>query len=494
MSCGMRRRLPGTRRGAVAAVLGMALLTGCAAQPATPTMVDGSGATIRATDPSAVPGLTAATRIRRDARRRIFAGYPQFPGVPELTKALADAVDAEVAPFLATTDHTPPSPTGDVPELNVRWSLAAASGDVAGVRLVTSRVLGTAGGESRVTLWYDGAARTVRPSTDLVDGPRALATLAQRVRERLGDQANAARVQPSPRLFSSMGFNAEGNLVVEFSDYTVAPGTAGRIAVVLDDTDYASLLSDFGQRARQAAVAYRPKFTAPPALSETPSARTAPLDRGPTAAARHVDCRRAKCVALTFDGGPGPDTGRLLDALAARGARATFFVVGANATVHRDVLRRAAAEGHEIGNQTQHHRDLTRLPALQVNTEVQRTQQVVRDAVGRAPTLLRPPYGATDGTVGQIAGSFGLAQALWNADVHDDTGGDARAIADRTVSMARPGAVLLLHDVRRPTVDAVPRVLDRLSRQGYTFVTVSELMTGARVPAGGVFQGLSNGR
>ncbi|GAA4103928.1 polysaccharide deacetylase family protein [Actinomadura miaoliensis] len=495
-----RRRLTGLRHGAAATVLGAVFLAGCTAQPSRHvTAPEGSITTIRSTDPAAVPGMTTVTRLQRDERHRVFTGYPNVPGAPELTKALAAAVDEEVAPFDSATARTAPLPAGDVPELNVQWSLTAASGDVVGVRLVTSRFLGSTGGESRRTLWYDGATRTVHPSADLVNGPHGLAALAQRVREHVGSQANPARVRPDPRLFSSMGFNAEGDLVVEFSDYAIAPGTAGRVAVVLDGAEFGPLLSDFGRRARQAALAYRPKLALRRGASGGPSPTDLPSrapNLGPQSATPlpPVDCHRAKCVALTFDDGPGPYTGRLLDTLAAHGARATFFVVGGNAVVHRDLLRRQVAEGHEIGNHTQNHRDLGRMPALQVNMDVQGTQQIVRGAVGRAPRLLRPPYGSTNSTVGRVAASLGLVQATWDVDVHDETTSDPRAIADRTVSSARPGAVILLHDTRRPTVEAVPRILNRLARKGYRFVTVSQLMSGLHVPPGGIFGGHANGR
>jgi peptidoglycan/xylan/chitin deacetylase (PgdA/CDA1 family) len=170
--------------------------------------------------------------------------------------------------------------------------------------------------------------------------------------------------------------------------------------------------------------------------------------------------------------------------LAARGARATFFVVGANAAAYPAVLRRMHREGHEIGNHTQAHRDLARLPALRVNSEIQLAQEVVRSATGRAPTLLRPPYGEGGGAVARIARSQGLAQILWNGDGDDQEGADARAIADRAVSQARPGGIIRMHDVREASVDAVPEILDRLERDGYAVVTVSALLAGRSLVPG----------
>jgi peptidoglycan/xylan/chitin deacetylase (PgdA/CDA1 family) len=433
-----------------------------------------------------VPGLSTVTIGAHDARLRLFAGHPRVAGAEPLNGALAGQVDGDVRPFVERAEGVGPRPAGGaVPELNVGWSLAAASGDVVGVRLVTARSLGTGSGrETRRTLWYDGAAGAVRSSADLLNGPSALSRLAALVASRVSAPAVPAKITADPgAVLSSLGFNGHGDLVAEFSDGSVAPAEAGRVAVVLGHAAYEPLLSPFGRRARDAALAVRPEPERPTgtAQPERPTGTAAPSS--PRAAPR-ADCRVAKCVALTFDDGPGPGTGRLLDMLAARGARATFFVVGANAAAYPAVLRRMHREGHEIGNHTQAHRDLARLPALRVNSEIQLAQEVVRSATGRAPTLLRPPYGEGGGAVARIARSQGLAQILWNGDGDDQEGADARAIADRAVSQARPGGIIRMHDVREASVDAVPEILDRLERDGYAVVTVSALLAGRSLVPG----------
>ena len=466
---------------------------------------------IRRIDPGGVPGLSTVTIGGREAGARLFAGHPRITGAEPLNGALAEQVDGDVRRFQERVVASSPRPEGGaVPELNVEWSLAAASGDVVGVRLVTARSTGTDGGkpgrtgggaapgtpagETRRTLWYDGAAGVVRPSADLVNGASALARLASLVAARIRAPAVPARITADPRaVFASLGFSEQGDLVAEFSDGQVAPPQAGRVAVALGHTVYEPLLSPFGRRARDAALAVRPRLTlrtaspsgpSPSPPASAPASPSVSSSSFPPPASPQPDCRVAKCVALTFDDGPGPETERLLDGLAGRSARATFFVVGANAAAHPAVLRRMHREGHEVGNHTQAHRDLARLPALRVNSEIQRTQQAVRSATGRAPTLLRPPYGDGGGEVARIARSQGLTQVLWNADGDDRPGADRRAIADRAVAQARPGGVIRLHDVRPASVDAVPEILDRLRRDGYSFVTVSTLL-GARAMAPG---------
>ncbi|MFI0352753.1 polysaccharide deacetylase family protein [Actinomadura sp. 9N407] len=421
---------------------------------------------IREVDPGGVPGLMPVTRSGGGDRHRLFASYPRISGAGALSGALARAQDEQVRRFTERTSRGP-----SVPELNIEWSLTAASGDVVGVRLVTSAF---PGGTTRRTFWYDGAAGAVRSSADLVDGPGRLAALVR------AKEPGAVPAKAGPEAFSSLAFNDQGDLVVEFSDDAVAAGTAGaaeptgtpgRVAVALGHREYEPLLSAFGRRARDAALAPRPVLRLGPPESPTLAASRSP--------APQADCRTAKCVALTFDDGPGPDTGRLLDALAERGARATFFVVGGNAAAQPELLRRQRAEGHEIGNHTHAHRDLSRLPALRISSDIQRTQEVIRSATGHGGMLLRPPYGAVNGTVTGVARSLGLVQIRWTADPERD-GDGAAAIAGRAVALARAGGIIRMHDVRPASVDAVPEILDRLARDGYSFVTVSALRAGRR--------------
>ncbi|HLU74189.1 MAG TPA: polysaccharide deacetylase family protein [Nonomuraea sp.] len=190
-----------------------------------------------------------------------------------------------------------------------------------------------------------------------------------------------------------------------------------------------------------------------------------------------------RCVALTFDDGPGRYTTRLLDALRARGARATFFVVGEMVAAPGGAarLRRIAREGHELGNHSWTHTQLTTLPRRLIARELQRTGDVVRYATGVRMHLMRPPYGSTDRRVAAESRRRGLAQILWNVDTYDWRDRVPKVVA-RRAARAKPGSVVLLHDIHRTTVKAVPRVLDALTRKGYRLVTVSELYGSAPEP------------
>ncbi|MFC4005903.1 polysaccharide deacetylase family protein [Nonomuraea purpurea] len=177
-------------------------------------------------------------------------------------------------------------------------------------------------------------------------------------------------------------------------------------------------------------------------------------------------------MALTFDDGPGPYTDKLLRTLAAHHARATFFVIGQNVVAHRGVLRRTAEAGHEIGNHTWSHPDLTRLSPARVRSQLTRTDRAIKSVTGTVPTLVRPPYGALNKSVRK---QTRRPLVLWSVDTLDWLRRNSARVARSARKSVRPGSVILFHDIHPTTVRAIPRVLKDLSKRGYTFVTVSEL-------------------
>ncbi|NUR91924.1 MAG: polysaccharide deacetylase family protein [Nonomuraea sp.] len=188
-----------------------------------------------------------------------------------------------------------------------------------------------------------------------------------------------------------------------------------------------------------------------------------------------VDCQKVKCVALTFDDGPGPYTRTLLRHLAAYDAHATFFVVGRNVAALPEVVREAAEAGHEIGNHTWSHPDLTRLSPARIRTQLARTDRAVEAATGTVPTLVRPPYGAWNPSVRRQAGR---PLVLWSVDTLDWRYRNSARVTRVSLKRVRPGSVILFHDIHPTTVKALPKVLKGLTARGYHFVTVGELFGG----------------
>ncbi|MGY1643720.1 polysaccharide deacetylase family protein [Geodermatophilus sp. SYSU D00703] len=175
-------------------------------------------------------------------------------------------------------------------------------------------------------------------------------------------------------------------------------------------------------------------------------------------------------VRLTFDDGPSPTgTPQVLDALAARDATATSFVVGSLAAAYPGLLRRASQEGHAIGNHSWSHPDPTTLDETAVRGQLQRTDDALQEATGAAPTEWRPPYGARNAAVQAVARDVGLdPMVLWDVDPTDWADPPATTVRDRVLRDVHPGAVVLLHDATGAnTPEAVPLVLQGLAELGY---------------------------
>lgn len=190
-----------------------------------------------------------------------------------------------------------------------------------------------------------------------------------------------------------------------------------------------------------------------------------------------------RSVALTFDDGPNAEaTPRILDALAARGVKATFFILGRHADRWPEIVRRVAEEGHRIGNHGYFHRKLhVRGPAY-IRRDLAMGTESIERAASLRPTLFRAPHGFRNPWVSPIAASLGQRTVGWSRGVWDSAKPGVDAIVRRTVRGTRAGSIMLLHDGdgydidgdRSQTADAMPRILDELLAKGFTFVTVQD--------------------
>ncbi|MER7929817.1 polysaccharide deacetylase family protein [Streptomyces sp. NPDC096057] len=202
-----------------------------------------------------------------------------------------------------------------------------------------------------------------------------------------------------------------------------------------------------------------------------------------------VDCNKAKCVALTFDGGPSKPTPNLLDILREKHVHATFFVQGKGHTdTYPKTLSRMAREGHEIGNHTWSHKILTKLSVRQIHAELDPVQEEVREITGHTPVLMRPPQGRTDDKVSAVLRKMGLAQVLWSVTAKDYATTDTAVITKRVLEQTRRDGIILLHDRYPGTIPAVPGIIDTLRERGYTIVTVSQLLAPAEPVPGTVYR------
>lgn len=202
-----------------------------------------------------------------------------------------------------------------------------------------------------------------------------------------------------------------------------------------------------------------------------------------SAAPQAVDCRKVKCVALTFDDGPVADTRRLLRVLNDKNVRSTFYVVGQNVQKNPSIVRDAALAGHQIGNHSWDHANLTKLSAAKIKSQLSRTDTAVKQATGKKPTTFRAPYGAHNANVRSAAGR---PLVHWSVDTLDWKYRDPARIIKTVNQTTKPGDIILLHDIHRTTVDAVPGIIKALKARGFHFVTVDQLFAPTKLPAGKV--------
>ena len=179
-------------------------------------------------------------------------------------------------------------------------------------------------------------------------------------------------------------------------------------------------------------------------------------------------------VALTFDDGPrSSTTGPLLDGLALREVPATFFLVGNRIPGNEDLVRRMAAEGHQIGIHTYDHVELKGLSRQDFDLQVGKTRALITQLVGEGNYWLRPPYGLMDRQAGQWCGGPVI---LWSVDPEDWKDHDVNRIAGHILSHVQDGDIILMHDIFNSSVDAALQAVDALQAQGYCFVTVEQLL------------------
>ena len=192
----------------------------------------------------------------------------------------------------------------------------------------------------------------------------------------------------------------------------------------------------------------------------------------PARAAGTQDCG-AKLLAITFDDGPGKYTGALLDGLAERGVHATFFVNGVNASGWPETLKRIVNEGHQLANHTYNHKNLNTCSAQTVAYEISAVQALITAAGGDENAYIRAPYGNANKTVKSVVTA---PLIYWSVDPEDWKYRNAETVRSNIESGVFDGAIILVHDIYKTSVDGALAAIDDLMAEGYEFVTVKDLL------------------
>lgn len=178
-------------------------------------------------------------------------------------------------------------------------------------------------------------------------------------------------------------------------------------------------------------------------------------------------------MALTFDDGPNQTyTPRLLDGLKERDVHATFFLIGNLAETNDALVWRIAAEGHQIGNHSYDHAQLSKLSQWETKQDVQKCDEILRDILGQGDYWVRPPYGIM--TDAECA-CMDTPLINWSVDTEDWKSQNVDSILDIVYRDCFDGCIILFHDSYQTSVEAALAAVDHLSAQGVKFVTVGEL-------------------
>ena len=181
-------------------------------------------------------------------------------------------------------------------------------------------------------------------------------------------------------------------------------------------------------------------------------------------------------VALTYDDGPSKNsTSRILETLRANGGRATFFMVGNRAEKNGAVIRQMVEQGCEVANHTYDHTLMSKVDPAELERQLMMTNQVVADAGGVTPVLMRPCGGDTNEAGMGVAGAISMPAVLWSIDTLDWKTRDAEKTVSAVLDHVKDGDIILMHDLYETAADASDVIVPELIRRGYQLVTVSEL-------------------
>jgi len=209
---------------------------------------------------------------------------------------------------------------------------------------------------------------------------------------------------------------------------------------------------------------------------------------GPESAGAAYDrtpCDLVPCMAMTLDDGPSTLTPGFLDVLQQQQSAATFFMLGQNAQRHPDIVRRVAAEGHEIGNHTWNHPYLTELSDASIRAQLNGTRDLLQQLSGQAVGTFRPPGGFVDDRVLAVAAEPAI---MWSVDTRDWAGPDDATLRSYAIDTPQVGTIMLMHDIQAVSSRVFGDIVAGLRDRGFSLVTVEHLFGGS-IPGGLVRHG-----
>ncbi len=388
----------------------------------------------------------------------------------EVNQLIADAINDFDTAFHEQIAHRLPA-RGEHFEQNTSYQVVRLYGDFLSIEVMTTRDTGEANTQHDTKYWTFNLATSKEVTLDTIFGDTATDGKARlfiyikrdiaRQMAKKGIPYDVTRVNAAVNAGTIKSFLAPDAATIrfDFGKGIIASDADGPITVSLPIANLQLFLQSHDARH----------------LFDIMPIGAAPEWDAPEVTKGSVDCEHVKCIALTFDDGPGPFTAELLDTLKRRHAYASFFLIGQNIARHDGLVKRMHAEGHTIGSHTWDHRVLPSLQPTVLDSEVARVNDAVQKITGTKVTYMRPPTGALGPAVYSSLKRLNMTAVMWSVDTRDWADRDSEIIYNRVIAGAKPGAVIILHDIHKTSVDAVPRIITALQRQGYAFVSIEEL-------------------
>lgn len=191
-----------------------------------------------------------------------------------------------------------------------------------------------------------------------------------------------------------------------------------------------------------------------------------------------VDCD-SPMVAISFDAAWGnEDTKQILSILKEHNVKTTFFMTGGWVSSYPEDVKSILAAGHDLGNHSEHHKNMSTLSAVECKEELMAVHNRVKELTGYEMTLFRPPYGDYDDKLIRTARSCDYYSIQWDVDSLDWKNYGVEAIVDQVLNhkSLQNGSIILMHNGAKYTKEALPSILTGLKEKGFTIVPISELI------------------
>ncbi|MDR0269361.1 polysaccharide deacetylase family protein [Paenibacillus sp.] len=423
---------------------------------------------------SKYPGVGLVTEITEKKKYNIAMHYPKFKS-DKLNAEIEGYVSSIKEGFLTNVDENKKYIKDYVPELSLSMEIYPVVENVYSIVFSEENYVVGANAQQKVKVYLVDTKMGdfIQPTEIFKDTKQNREQLYALLNKAFQESKEYSPLllegelksfaQDSGNQFKGMYLKGKSS-IFQFDKYEVTAGAAGtpKISIPLDEMK--NLLTD----------EWKGKLQIKNDKKETPkNSNDKNIAKGEKIDKNKHSSTGVKRVALTFDDGPHPkDTLKILELLKKYDAKATFFMLGGRVDFYPDVVKKIADQGHELGNHTWDHKDLKTLSTAEAIQEVERTNQAIKSAVGREPTVFRPPYGARNK---EVENAIGIPSVLWTIDTLDWKSHNPDQILKIVKENVKDGSTILMHDIHRTTVEAVEPILKYLKKEGYECVTVSEL-------------------